>query len=353
MDRDEIKYEIGLKGKIMIELDDWKISSDPIFHKECMKTFFKGYCKHNGYDTNLIFEYIDNKIIGATTFYLEFSKHHFILFNFNTIPLLKSYYYTLMKYYLLGDINGVWDSIFKIDTRVSNVNYETDFDQKVITYNGVWSHTDKDSLVNFLTFISTQFLMNHEIAHCLNGHTKFLASSDFVEYVRDENIDKTVLMKTLEMDADAYAAGSLANYINNFNYDDLCIIFPYLTTISRSEMSTLCVFAILSTFMCSSEYVSSSNKYLTPLMRAVLSIDVLLAEFKLLSDKEFNPEVYKTLIFIAYENYSKIFDKEIVDFDRVKALMKEHKEYEEHLRKLWITSLRNKLDKFAFEELAK
>jgi hypothetical protein len=210
MNEEDIKFEIGIRNNRLVDLNGWKITTEPIFFKGCFESFFGGYCKYNKYDSNLVFRYInsEDKLIGATTFHSENLDAEFVLFNFNSIPLLKSYYYTLMKYYLLGDIDTVWQSIIDFSIEVNKTEYETDFEQKSIIYLDVWNQEFYDSLANFMTFISAQFLFNHEVAHCLNGHTRFRESSKFASYLSEHSISQSKVLKTMEMDADAYAAGS-------------------------------------------------------------------------------------------------------------------------------------------------
>jgi len=354
MDKQDILYEIGSKYKKIFDIDDWAINSDPVFYKGCFESFFEGYCRHNKHDRKLLFRYVDvhKKRIGATTFYSDFLEREVILFNMNSIPLMKSYYYTLMKYYKVTENKSVWNSISKVDVEVEKAEYDIDQINKSVTYNGVLDDEFYRSMAEFLTFISTQFLFNHEVAHSLNGHTRLIANESYNDFLIRMELSNSMSLKTMEMDADAYAAGSLANYINNFNQNDLEKIFPCLKLISKEERNIFCIYSILTTFMCSSEYVDYVDNYLTPFMRAVLSIDVLIEEFKLLGINKSSKIDLNVLVLIAYENYAKIYEKEKVTINRLDELFKEHEEYKNELREVWMKYLRPELEKYSLESLA-
>jgi hypothetical protein len=104
--------------------------------------------------------------------------------------------------------------------------------------------------------------------------------------------------------------------------------------------------------MSSSEYVRGSENYLTPLMRAVLSIEVILEEFKSIKFNSVNKEKYYSLVIIAYENYTKIYNRKVFNVKTIYELFNEHKEYEDELRLLWKTSLRDVLQEYSIESLA-
>ncbi|CAN7303989.1 hypothetical protein [Mesorhizobium sp. LjNodule214] len=52
------------------------------------------------------------------------------------------------------------------------------------------------------------FIVGHEIAHISHGHLEFRASSDFLEFCKDES-DRNLTLRTLEMDADSSATTSV------------------------------------------------------------------------------------------------------------------------------------------------
>lgn len=140
--------------------------------------------------------------------------------------------------------------------------------------------------------------------------------------------------------------------MSNFKHEDLCKMFPCLKNMDKDYINTLCVFSILSTYMSSSEYVRGSENYLTPLMRAVLSIEVILEEFKSIKFNSVNKEKYYSLVIIAYENYTKIYNRKVFNVKTIYELFNEHKEYEDELRLLWKTSLRDVLQEYSIESLA-
>lgn len=354
MDNEDIKVEIGLKQKLMFDVEDWPFNSDHFFFKRGFEHFFKGYNKHNKNDVNLVFRYVDKDLnaIGASSFRSDYLNAEIITFNFRTIPLLKTYYFTLIKKYLIDRNYQLLYLIEDLEDDFVSVEFEFDENHRQINYHKVYDSDYSKSFANFMTFLSIQFLFNHEVAHSLNGHTRFLGSKKYTEYLKQSNTTHKDALKTLEMDADAYAAASLANYLNNFDYNDLIEVFPCLSMYKKKDLIDLCIFAMMSTFLCSNEYIKSKDNYLSPRTRAILCVDVLINEFKSLNAGKTNILEYYDTVIIAHENFSKIYKREGLNFDIIKQLIIEDIEYREVLRSIWSSGLREALLEFSYEDLA-
>lgn len=355
MDELEILFEIGTKSKKLVDLSEWKFVSFHILHKGSFEAFFRSYCKFNKIDRNLVFRYIDDdkKVIGATTFYSTKLKSDFILFNFNNIPLIHSYYYTLTRLMYINNFTKITSTIGDVESGFKNTDYIYSLEDKQISYDKVSSNNYYRSLAELLSFMSLQFLFLHEVGHALNGHTKFRGSQTYNDLLKNNDISEDIVLKTLEMDADAYAAGSLANFISNTNFSDFVDLYPCVKMLTRNDITDLCVFAIYTAFVCSSRYVMTKKHYLSPRMRSLLCIDVLVSEFSQLKKEKFNRDRLNKLILVADSNYSIISKTDGINFEIIDNLLEEDLEYKVVLRETWKNTLRHALSQFSEEELAK
>lgn len=176
------------------------------------QNIIKQYLPYKWYASSLEFEIIDSDEINGKS-WCEKDKDH-IQINRGVIELYYNYFSNVMEN----------DKIkFLSNFNVTNEEYEL----KNMSYEGVYFKDGKyhiydskvidDSKVQLLEIFVSRFIILHELGHILNGHCKLLAEKftliglkyiPLYYFEKDKSLDDetSLNIRTLEMDADAFAA---------------------------------------------------------------------------------------------------------------------------------------------------
>lgn len=176
------------------------------------QNIIKQYLPYKWYASSLEFEIIDSDEINGKS-WCEKDKDH-IQINRGVIELYYNYFSNVMEN----------DKIkFLSNFNVTNEEYEL----KNMSYEGVYFKDGKyhiydskvidDSKAQLLEIFVSRFIILHELGHILNGHCKLLAEKftliglkyiPLYYFEKDKSLDDetSLNIRTLEMDADAFAA---------------------------------------------------------------------------------------------------------------------------------------------------
>lgn len=330
MEKEDIIYEIGMRNHMIYDLSEWTQRSDHKIYAQFFLESYRAYCKYNLYDSNLIFEYVDKNIktIGGQSFFTK--KVDFITINFNTLPIIKSYFYSFEE--IISTYPQFETYVLTGKENFKGVDYIIDNDSNRVIYINIAceiNDTNKKYLEELIC-IANLFIFAHEQGHVLNGHTRFIS----------ENKVNKIERKTLEMDADAYAAIWVINHMRR----NISFIHPI------EELFGNVLFAIMTVFFLCDDG-KESDIYFSPFMRVILIMDVLRDEYKLLTNEDLRVEFIMRWIEYARKVYAIICKKNYILEKRIEDCIYEEKEYSNSILKQW-KELREKLQKYSFEKLA-
>lgn len=153
----------------------------------------------------------------------------YIEYNDGTLKCINNYVYNFTENYTLDIINSFGFSQFTRGEKDGNL-FEVFNSNKLETY----EHMDiKKQIYQLIMTDISRFILTHEIGHLLNGHVEYLQEKSEnklncfemnFSYKDSEAIKKNILLiKTLEYDADSFAAFNSIEHIlslyNNFEKD--------------------------------------------------------------------------------------------------------------------------------------
>lgn len=195
---------------------DKLLEKDLIYRANSLYEYFQNLIKecrpYKWYASTFEFEIKDNKEINGKS-WCEKDKDH-IEINRGVIELYYNYFAIVMEHDKVNFLRYL--NITKDDDELKKISYEGVFfrDGEVEIYD---SKLVDDKKAKLLEIFVSRFIILHELGHVLNGHCVFLANKCNVTglkyipvyYSGNEvllNEESALDIRTLEMDADAFAA---------------------------------------------------------------------------------------------------------------------------------------------------
>lgn len=313
----------------------------------------------------LLFNYSDDDRIGASA--STENGYDNILMRTGTISRIFEYFLSVFSSKVMFPCIG--NPLCESDVEIKA---KFDYDKMQILMTGYPNDKIRRLIAEFTSLLAIRYMMAHELGHILNGHTNFVSSLyampkfDMIEKYNHFKLsdgsltDYALDRRTLEMDADAFAASNgISNLISILNRpNDFAKILDCLE--NPLQIFELWTFAVHSLFMIMElEYPSNySDKkfYLPNLARETLNLSAaknsleahISRGYYKCNDKElslisnyFNDGIGKAETFFnAYKHTSYCFKN---DFNNDEIVVKEC----DIVLKHWNKKLRPKLEKYS------
>lgn len=242
-------------------------------HEKCLE-------QDKNYEMEFSFK-VSEDINGCVEFYKDID---YITMNTGTIAEIHKMFTLYMCNPNIYDHIGSTEQCKVIFNR--DFKYSFDENNKQLKFNYEVKDDIRRKVHLILSVWSTRFIIEHELGHVLNGHTKFAKDKGFKFYMicesqnKHHDIDMSLNIATCEMDADGFAITAIMDsmltmYEEYYSEDKHLMIKECVQ--SREEIFRLCGFSFASLFfLLQHNYKLNNNnneQMLQPLVRCIVNYD--------------------------------------------------------------------------------
>ncbi|WP_214691619.1 MULTISPECIES: hypothetical protein [unclassified Exiguobacterium] len=223
------------------------------------------------------------------------------------------------------------------------IEYQYDYSLP-IDYNG-------KLISEYMSMFAVKFIILHELAHHINGHLLYIQEYYGQDHFQNNQLPKN-LIKTLEMDADAFAISQLVLDFKEIVQND--IELNNLLIPNEIKLGLLIFSLTTLLIMLEEENIKTSNKYMSGKMRRVHNLSCLETNLKIRYPDFFDGINYDSVA-AYYLDKSERYYKLVYDYsdkivDSIYQIKEEYKSFHD-IKNMW-NDIHNELSKFARASLS-